>query len=212
MFFKNLGSKQLRYKYIKAKGEFHMNNPEMARALHQAVRNNEPLAYEERVERFGSQQGNFPPGRFFAQICFVEKDGNLLKIAIPWFQVSTFSTKECQKVLNTSRIALGIFQAPKVEQLEGRTASHAQCPRYPLNILGEFWWRCMMSPGKGNFSKCHYLIHFGVYSSPHFLNDYICYIYIKYDTMIQWQYVFIFITHTYMSIYIYILHIHTYIY
>jgi len=35
------------YKYIKAKGEFHMNNPEMARALHQAVRNNEPLAYEE---------------------------------------------------------------------------------------------------------------------------------------------------------------------
>ncbi|CAK9093820.1 unnamed protein product [Durusdinium trenchii] len=35
------------YKYIKAKGEFHMNNPEMSRALHKAVRNNEPLQYEE---------------------------------------------------------------------------------------------------------------------------------------------------------------------
>ena len=41
----------LRYKYIKAKGEFHMNNPEMSRALHQAVRNNEPLQYEERREK-----------------------------------------------------------------------------------------------------------------------------------------------------------------
>ncbi|CAJ1415503.1 unnamed protein product [Effrenium voratum] len=35
------------YKYIKAKGEFHMNNPDMARALHKAVQNKEPLAYEE---------------------------------------------------------------------------------------------------------------------------------------------------------------------
>lgn len=33
----------------KAKGEFHMNNPDMARALHKAVQNKEPLAYEERV-------------------------------------------------------------------------------------------------------------------------------------------------------------------
>eukprot|EP00930_Biecheleria_cincta_P021586 TRINITY_DN15957_c0_g1_i1.p1 TRINITY_DN15957_c0_g1~~TRINITY_DN15957_c0_g1_i1.p1 ORF type:complete len:1716 (-),score=368.55 TRINITY_DN15957_c0_g1_i1:367-5295(-) len=35
------------YKYLKSKGEFHMNNPDMSRALHKAVRNNEPLAYEE---------------------------------------------------------------------------------------------------------------------------------------------------------------------
>jgi len=35
------------YKYIKNKGEFHMNNPDMSRALHQAVRNNSPLSYEE---------------------------------------------------------------------------------------------------------------------------------------------------------------------
>ncbi|CAE7769716.1 gltB [Symbiodinium sp. CCMP2592] len=35
------------YRYIKNKGEFHMNNPDMARALHRAVRNKEPLAYEE---------------------------------------------------------------------------------------------------------------------------------------------------------------------
>jgi len=35
------------YKYIKKKGEFHLNNPDMARALHQAVRNNSPMSYEE---------------------------------------------------------------------------------------------------------------------------------------------------------------------
>eukprot|EP00933_Yihiella_yeosuensis_P041014 TRINITY_DN3544_c0_g1_i1.p1 TRINITY_DN3544_c0_g1~~TRINITY_DN3544_c0_g1_i1.p1 ORF type:complete len:1725 (+),score=405.92 TRINITY_DN3544_c0_g1_i1:71-5176(+) len=35
------------YKYLKSKGEFHMNNPDMSRALHKAVRDNEPLAYEE---------------------------------------------------------------------------------------------------------------------------------------------------------------------
>merc|ERR1719446_1638161 len=35
------------YKYIKKKGEFHLNNPDMARALHKAVRNNSPLSYEE---------------------------------------------------------------------------------------------------------------------------------------------------------------------
>jgi len=35
------------YKYIKSKGEFHLNNPDMARALHQAVRNNSPMSYEE---------------------------------------------------------------------------------------------------------------------------------------------------------------------
>eukprot|EP00931_Biecheleriopsis_adriatica_P081171 TRINITY_DN5450_c0_g1_i4.p1 TRINITY_DN5450_c0_g1~~TRINITY_DN5450_c0_g1_i4.p1 ORF type:complete len:1716 (+),score=439.82 TRINITY_DN5450_c0_g1_i4:585-5150(+) len=35
------------YKYLKSKGEFHLNNPDMSRALHKAVRNNEPLAYEE---------------------------------------------------------------------------------------------------------------------------------------------------------------------
>ena len=35
------------YKYIKNKGEFHMNNPDMSRALHRAVREKEPLAYEE---------------------------------------------------------------------------------------------------------------------------------------------------------------------
>ena len=37
------------YRYIKNKGEFHMNNPDMARALHRAVRNKEPLAYEEHL-------------------------------------------------------------------------------------------------------------------------------------------------------------------
>ena len=45
----------LRYKYIKAKGEFHMNNPEMARALHRAVRDNESLAYEENLMPLASQ-------------------------------------------------------------------------------------------------------------------------------------------------------------
>ena len=35
------------HRYIKNKGEFHMNNPDMSRALHRAVRNKEPLAYEE---------------------------------------------------------------------------------------------------------------------------------------------------------------------
>ena len=53
-----------------------------------------------------------------------------------------------------------------------------------MNILGEFWSRCMMSPQKGNFSKSPYLIHFGEYSSPHFWNLYILYIYII--NMIQW--------------------------
>jgi len=58
-------AQQLRYKYIKAKGEFHMNNPEMARALHQAVRNNEPLAYEEsRVNKRENFQLDFCPDVF----------------------------------------------------------------------------------------------------------------------------------------------------
>eukprot|EP00442_Polarella_glacialis_P025026 CAMPEP_0115070112 /NCGR_PEP_ID=MMETSP0227-20121206/12932_1 /TAXON_ID=89957 /ORGANISM="Polarella glacialis, Strain CCMP 1383" /LENGTH=1705 /DNA_ID=CAMNT_0002456589 /DNA_START=111 /DNA_END=5228 /DNA_ORIENTATION=- len=35
------------YKYLKSKGEFHMNNPDMSRALHKAVRENSPMAYEE---------------------------------------------------------------------------------------------------------------------------------------------------------------------
>mmetsp|Transcript_30634 Transcript_30634/g.55548 ORF Transcript_30634/g.55548 Transcript_30634/m.55548 type:complete len:1706 (-) Transcript_30634:57-5174(-) len=35
------------YKYLKSKGEFHLNNPDMSRALHQAVRKKQPLAYEE---------------------------------------------------------------------------------------------------------------------------------------------------------------------
>jgi len=35
------------YKYRKNGGEYHYNNPEMSKALHQAVRNNEPLSYEE---------------------------------------------------------------------------------------------------------------------------------------------------------------------
>merc|ERR1719343_1263676 len=35
------------YKYQKRKGEFHMNNPDMARALHKAVRENSPMSYEE---------------------------------------------------------------------------------------------------------------------------------------------------------------------
>jgi len=35
------------YKYMKSKGEFHMNNPDMSRALHEAVRSNSPMAYEE---------------------------------------------------------------------------------------------------------------------------------------------------------------------
>eukprot|EP00443_Scrippsiella_acuminata_P068845 CAMPEP_0115486618 /NCGR_PEP_ID=MMETSP0271-20121206/60525_1 /TAXON_ID=71861 /ORGANISM="Scrippsiella trochoidea, Strain CCMP3099" /LENGTH=1708 /DNA_ID=CAMNT_0002914627 /DNA_START=18 /DNA_END=5145 /DNA_ORIENTATION=- len=35
------------YKYMKSKGEFHMNNPDMARALHKAVRENSPMSYEE---------------------------------------------------------------------------------------------------------------------------------------------------------------------
>jgi len=35
------------YKYIKGKGEFHLNNPDMARALHKAVRENSPMSYEE---------------------------------------------------------------------------------------------------------------------------------------------------------------------
>jgi len=35
------------FKYIKRKGEFHLNNPDMARALHQAVRKNSPMNYED---------------------------------------------------------------------------------------------------------------------------------------------------------------------
>merc|ERR1719181_562481 len=35
------------YKYMKNKGEFHMNNPEMSKALHKAVRTNSPMSYEE---------------------------------------------------------------------------------------------------------------------------------------------------------------------
>merc|ERR1719235_2484946 len=35
------------YKYMKQKGEFHMNNPDMSRALHKAVRENSPLSYED---------------------------------------------------------------------------------------------------------------------------------------------------------------------
>mmetsp|Transcript_49864 Transcript_49864/g.116540 ORF Transcript_49864/g.116540 Transcript_49864/m.116540 type:complete len:1693 (-) Transcript_49864:120-5198(-) len=35
------------YKYMKSKGEFHMNNPDMSKALHKAVRENNPLQYEE---------------------------------------------------------------------------------------------------------------------------------------------------------------------
>merc|ERR1719387_1681054 len=35
------------YKYRPKSGEFHMNNPNMAKALHKAVRKNEPLSYEE---------------------------------------------------------------------------------------------------------------------------------------------------------------------
>merc|ERR1719428_2822692 len=35
------------YKYRKNGGEYHYNNPEMSKALHQAVRNWEPLKYEE---------------------------------------------------------------------------------------------------------------------------------------------------------------------
>jgi len=35
------------YKYLKSKGEFHLNNPEMAKALHKAVRENSPMSYEE---------------------------------------------------------------------------------------------------------------------------------------------------------------------
>ena len=63
-------AQQLRYKYIKAKGEFHMNNPEMARALHQAVRNNEPLAYEEsRVNNMETFQPDFCPDVFFQNFC-----------------------------------------------------------------------------------------------------------------------------------------------
>lgn len=43
-----------------------MNNPEMARALHQAVRNNEPLAYEEsRFNKRENFQLDFCPDVFF---------------------------------------------------------------------------------------------------------------------------------------------------
>lgn len=45
-----------------------MNNPEMARALHQAVRNNEPLAYEEsRVNKRENFQLDFCPDVFFLE-------------------------------------------------------------------------------------------------------------------------------------------------
>lgn len=70
MRFHGPSNQQLRYKYIKAKGEFHMNNPEMARALHQAVRNNEPLAYEEsRVNNRENFQPGFCPYVFFLNCC-----------------------------------------------------------------------------------------------------------------------------------------------
>jgi len=35
------------YKYRKNGGEFHMNNPDMSKALHKAVRQNDPMSYEE---------------------------------------------------------------------------------------------------------------------------------------------------------------------